>query len=284
MKAVPEVSVIMSTCGRQKAEYLKKALRSVLGQENVDLELIVCNDNAPAEHTEYLHKLAEGDERVRIIENRESRGLAHALNLCIGMAEGKYLARMDDDDVCAPSRFRTQLAWLEAHPDYAYAGCNAGLMDEEGIWGHRKLPEEPGKKDFLRYLPFIHPAVMFRREIFEEQEGYRTGTRRGEDYELFMRLFASGYRGCNIQEELFFYREDRDSYQRRELGSRLDEVRIRYGGFKKLGILLPWGWLYVPRPIAAACVPGSLVCGAKRIYHSAAARIRKRKGLAAGEI
>lgn len=282
MGDAPVVSVIMSTSGGQKAEHLKKAVQSVLEQEGIGFELVICNDNAPKEHSEYLHKLAERDMRVHLIENPESRGLAYALNLCIGMARGKYLARMDDDDVCSPSRLKVQADYLEEHSDIAYVGCNAALTDEKGVWGHRQLPEEPGKKDFLRFSPYIHPSVMFRSDVFRALEGYRTGTRRGEDYELFMRLCAAGYRGCNIQQTLFFYREDRDSYKRRSLGSRLDEMRIRYEGFRALGIMLPWGWLYMLRPLAAGCVPGPVIHGARKLCHRSSAVLEKWRSIIAG--
>lgn len=275
MGDMPVVSVIMSTCGRQKAEYLKTAVESVLGQKDVDFELIVCNDNAPEECSEYLHKLAENDRRVHIIDNPESKGLAYALNLCIDAARGKYLARMDDDDVCSADRLSRQMDYLEEHSTVAYVGCNAKLIDDKGVWGHRQLPETPEKKDFLKYLPYIHPSLMLRKNIFDRREGYRTGTRRGEDYELFMRLFADGYKGCNIQEELYSYREDRNSYKRRRMGSRLDEVKIRYDGFKALGIMLPWGWLYVLKPLAAGCVPVCLVYGVKRLFHGSMAILVK---------
>lgn len=284
MGDIPVVSVIMSTCGRQKAEYLKDAVQSVLDQEDVDLELIICNDNVPKEHSDYLHRLAGSDTRVRLADNPESRGLAYALNLCIGMARGKYLARMDDDDICRPGRLKIQSDYLEKHSGIAYVGCNAMLIDERGVWGHRQLPAEPGKKDFLRFSPYIHPSVMFRSDVFRAQEGYRTGTRRGEDYELFMRLHAAGYRGCNIQKELFSYREDRNSYKRRSPGSRLDEMKIRYEGFKALGIMLPWGWLYVLRPLAAGCVPGFLIHGARKLRHRSTAVLEKwKKALPQGD-
>lgn len=108
---------------------------------------------------------------------------------------------------------------------------------------------------------------MFRKNIFSRQEAYRVETRRGEDYELFMRLFAAGYKGYNIQMELFSYREERDSYLRREWGSRLDEIKIRYYGFVALDLMFPWGWLYMLRPLAAECVPAPLIYGIKRLYH-----------------
>lgn len=263
----PVVSVIMSTCGRQKPEYLKTAIQSVLDQRNIDFELILCNDGAGKEYSWYLHTLPDTDKRIRLVDNPESRGLAYALNLCIGMARGKYLARMDDDDVCDPERLRIQAEYLEEHSEIDYVGCNAKLMDEQGVWGYRKMPEKPDRRDFLKYSPYIHPSVMFRKAVFNGQEAYRTGSRRGEDYELFMRLFSAGYKGCNIQKALFYYREDRNSYQRRNSGSRLDEVRIRYHGFSELGIMLPLGWLYILRPLAAECVPAPVIHGAKRLYH-----------------
>ena len=197
--------------------------------------------------------------RIRLIGGGSNRGLGYSLNLCIRAAKGKYLARMDDDDICAPERLRIQAAYLERHPEIDFVGCNAGLIGREGVWGHRRMPELPKKKDFLRYSPYIHPAVMFRRSLFEGRSLYRTNTRRGEDYELFMRLTAEGCQGYNLQKELFFYREDEESYRRREWGSRLDEVKIRRDGFRRLGLLLPWGWLYVLRPLAAGCVPCTLV-------------------------
>lgn len=267
MGEMPVVSVIMSTCGKRKAEYLKAAVASVLGQKDVDFELVVCCDGPENVNFDYLRGLAEEDRRIRLIGNPESRGLAHALNLCIGIARGRYLARMDDDDVSDSDRLRIQADYLDGHPDVDYVGCNARLIDQKGVWGHRRMPEEPERKDFLRFLPYIHPAVMFRKDIFDRQEAYRTRTRRGEDYELFMRLSAAGCRGHNIQAELFSYREERDSYQRREWGSRLDEVRIRYHGFAALNLMLPWGWLYLLRPLAAGCVPAWLTYGAKRLYH-----------------
>ena len=134
-------------------------MESVLKQEGVDFELVLCSDNASGEHAAFLHKLAGSDGRVQLIDNPESRGLAHALNLCIGRARGRYLARMDDDDICAPDRLKIQSEYLEEHHGIAYVGCNAELIDENGVWGHRELPEEPGEKDFLNsalYPPLSH--------------------------------------------------------------------------------------------------------------------------------
>ena len=80
-------------------------------------------------------------------------------------------------------------------------------------------------------------------------------TWRCEDYELFMRLYAQGFCGYNMQERLFCYREDRASYERRKFRYRLDEARIRRRNFKNLGMNGPVAWLYTIRPVAAGLSP-----------------------------
>ena len=102
----------------------------------------------------------------------------------------------------------------------------------------RKLPEA---SDFLSYSPYIHPSVMFRAEVLRKIKGYPISeeTRRCEDYELFMRLHKAGYRGYNLQEPLIRYREDEHTYRKRTIQSRMQEVKIRYRGFRQLGILRP---------------------------------------------
>lgn len=265
--AIPKISVIMSTYNPGSCPYLREAVLSVLNQTYTDFEFIICDDGSGEEALALLRELASKDSRIRLIKNEGNGGLAHGLNRCIAEAAGKYLARMDDDDICLPERLQIQYEYLEKHPETDFVGCNARLIDREGDWGCRKMPEQPEKKDFLRFSPYIHPAVMLRRSVFDGREAYRTDTVRGEDYELFMRLTEQGFRGCNIQQELFCYRENQDSYKKRKLGSRLDEVKIRGRGFARLGILLPVGWLYVLRPLAAGCIPPGLLYKVRKVHH-----------------
>lgn len=265
----PAISVIMSIYNQWNREYLDQAVMSVLRQTFGDFEFIIYNDGSDRIVYEYLQKYAAMDDRILLINNPENHGLAYSLNTCINVARGKYLARMDDDDICAPERLAVQYEYMEKHPEITYTGCNAKLIDENGVWGYRTMPSDPVKQSFLRFSPFIHPTVMIRRNIFETQEAYRSSkeTWRCEDYELFMRLMKLGYRGHNIQEELFFYREDKKSYQKRRWKYRLDEMRLRYRNFRELGILCPTGWLYVLRPLAAAAVPSGIIFRLKKIYH-----------------
>ncbi len=276
-RSAPKVSVIMSIYNQWNSEYLDQAIMSILNQTFGDFEFIIYDDGSDPLICRLLEKYEQLDNRVVLIHSAENCGLAYSLNTCINVAKGKYLARMDDDDISDPERLAVQYKYMEEHPEIAYAGCNARLIDAEGVWGHRVMPEFPLKHSFLRYSPFIHPSVMIRRSIFDTQEAYRHSkdTWRCEDYELFMRLMRLGYRGANIQQELFGYREDAASYRKRKFRYRMDEMKLRYRNFKELDMLYPAGWLYVIRPLAAAVVPSGVTYMAKKLYHRQS-RIREK--------
>lgn len=269
----------MSIYNQKNMEHLEEAIMSILRQSFADFEFIIYNDGSDSETAAYLRKYEELDDRVVLIDNPVNHGLAYSLNTCIDVARGRYLARMDDDDISAGNRLQIQYDYMENHPDIAYVGCNAGLLDKHGVWGYRAMPENPDASSFLKCSPFIHPTVMIRRKIFEESDAYHASKEnwRCEDYELFMRLHKLGYKGRNIQKNLFFYREDRDSYTKRKFCYRMNELRLRYRNFKELGILYPFGWLYVLRPLVAAAVPGSFIYQVKKLYHRQDILYEKRK-------
>lgn len=260
------VTVVMGVYNQHNRVELEEAVRSILNQTIMEWELIICDDGSESEAAENLRSYENRDERIQVFRHEENQGLAATLNACIARAKGKYIARMDADDISRPERLEKQYIFLENHPEYAFVGCNADLIDEKGIWGMRKMPGKPEKKDFLPFSPFIHPSVMVRREVYLKSGGYYVSkeTWRCEDYEFFMRLYAQGYRGFNMQEKLFCYREDRGSYERRKFRYRVDEARIRRRNFKNLGIRGPVAWMYTVRPVAAGLIPIPVLMGLKR--------------------
>ena len=261
-----KISVIMGVYNQFDERQLHAAVNSILEQSESDLEFIIYNDGSVAEVTESINKLKDLDERIIILDAKENNGLAFSLNVCIDHAQGKYIARMDADDISLPDRFKEQVKFLDEHPEYHWCGTNAKLFDESGQWGERIMPETPEKEDFLKYSPYIHPSVMYRAEIFKEAGKYKVSdeTLRCEDYEIFMRFHNQGYRGYNIQEKLFAYREERVSYNKRKVKFRINEAKIRYKYFKKLGVLWPKGWLYVVRPLVGIVIPNKLLYKIKR--------------------
>ncbi len=262
----PLVSVIMGVFNQWDEKVLKESVDSILKQTYSNFEFIIWDDGSYPDAAKLVQKLDGLDERIIVAGKEENRGLAYSLNECICLAKGKYIARMDADDISKPLRIEKQVAFLETHPEYGWCGTDAELFDENGVWGLRPMPEIPNLKDYFYYSPYIHPSVMFRAELFDENLGYLASeeTLRCEDYEIFMNLTKRGQKGYNLKENLFCYRETRDSYRKRKLRFRLNEAKIRYKNYRKMGILYPIGWIYVFRPIAACLIPTKVLEFIKR--------------------
>lgn len=257
----PMVSVIMGVYNQLDLDVFEKAVESILNQTFTDFEFLIYNDGSVDEVADYIEMLKERDKRIRVIGSKTNHGLGYALNRCIDEARGKYLARMDADDISYPDRLKVEVDFLERNPEYMYCGSNCNLFDEEGVWGDGTRPEKPYAKDYLKYSPYIHPTVMYRASLFERVAGYAEEKRtlRCEDYELFMRLFHLGYQGYNIQQPLLKYRVDRKKYHSRAFKYYVYEGQIRFEGFKRMGLLWPTGWLYVFRPMISHMLPAGVI-------------------------
>ena len=253
------VSVVIGVYDPEK-EKLKKALYSIVKQTFKDWELILYDDGSKSRDAAFIRKLCEKDERFVYIRQKKNHGLAYALNVCIRQAKGKYIARMDADDICEPKRFETQYQFLETHPKYQWVGSNAELMDKDGVWGYQKMPKIPKRTDFLFNSPYLHPTVMFRRTVLKENHGYCSASKwKGlEDYELFMRLHKNGNHGYNIQESLLKYWEDYHSHQKRTYMRRIREMFLRIHGFRLLGIFHVKTLPYVVKPLLVGAIPAPL--------------------------
>lgn len=245
----PAVSIVMGTYN-PRITYLNTAVDSLINQTFVDWELILVDDGSDKNISSEIRNICKRDTRIHYFRRNKNLGLAHALNDGIQKSRGKYVARMDDDDISAPERLQDQMDFLELHQEYGWIGCEADLIDETGIWGKASRPEKPSVYSFLHSSPFIHPSVMFRRDVLTECGGYseKYFTTRCEDYELFMRLYASGYRGYNLRKNLFQYRED-SRRLRRSMKYCCFEMIIRIQGFARLGILSLWTIPYVFKPV-----------------------------------
>lgn len=257
MKNSVKISIAMGVYNPADKKRFYRAVRSVISQTFTDWELLLYDDGSEPEFAAVIAGAAKLDARIRYIRGNQNRGLAYALNECIRQAKGEFVARMDDDDWCHKERLACQAAFLDTHPKFAWVGSNAELADEQGVWGYQRMPEFPKKKDFLFNLPYIHPTVMFRKKALEEVGGYCTSTkiRQCEDYELFMRLQAQGYRGYNIQKALLQYREDYESVKKRTYARRIREMKVRQRGFQQLNLLNSRTVGYVVKPLLVGAVP-----------------------------
>ena len=223
---------------------LLSAVGSVLSQSVSDIELIICDDGSENGIGKTLDSIK--DSRVKLISFKENKGLAAALNACIDVASGKYIARQDDDDISLPGRFEKQTEYLENHSDIDFIGTNCELYSSgEGVYGERIMPKAVDKRSFLFNSPFIHGSMMFRREVFDK-ERYRTlgKNRKYEDYDLFMRLCADGFKSANLPEKLYRFHYDK-STRRVSFSMRCDEFKVRTEGFKRLGVMAEWDHPYI---------------------------------------
>lgn len=263
MNRKPLVTVLMGSYN-PRWDRLRRAVESLRRQTLEDWELVLWDDGSCPRGAMALEQAACLDSRVRLYRGRENRGLGYALNRCAQRAQGRYLARLDDDDVCHPRRLERQVSFLESHPQYGWVGSAAWRVDSHGLWGRLDVPELPAPRDFASHSPYIHPAVLFRREVLGQ--GYSQSPRylSCEDYQLFLRLHRQGWQGYNLPWPLLAYWEDRDSYRRRDTGRRLREAALRREGLAALGLPWPltaWGTL---RPLGACLVPGAVLHWGKR--------------------
>lgn len=257
----PLISVLLCVYNPEK-EQLREAVNSIICQTFPAWEMILYDDGSVQEYKEFIHEISCMDARIRYMRNEKHRFLAYGLNKAMKLARGKYLARMDGDDISHPTRFEKQLKFLEEHELFLWVGSNVSLIDEEGkTWGERKYSVFPNKNSFLKYSPYAHPTIMIRRDRLLHYGGYKTGEYpyRSEDYELFMRLHAAGEQGCNLQENLLSYREYEDSYKKRKFIFQYQEMMVRFEGFRRLKILNLKTLGYVVKPLLVWMIPNKLV-------------------------
>ncbi len=188
------------------AQYLAEAIDSILQQTFGDFELIVVNDGSTDGSAQILDSIE--DSRMILLTNDENGGLIYSLNLGISRARGRFIARMDADDISLKSRFQKQVDFLKKHPEYAVCGTWARLMDAHGrlgrTWKRVTRADEVQAALFFQ-SPLIHPSVMGRSEVFKAHP-YDSEAAHCEDYALWLELVERGYRLCNLGEVLLHYR------------------------------------------------------------------------------
>lgn len=242
------------------AETLPEAIESILAQTVTDWEWILCDDasgdNTYAVAKEYADKYPG---KFVLIQNAQNMGLNYTLNRCLGHAKGKYIARMDGDDLCSPNRFAEELRCLEENPDIAIVSSDMEFFDETGTWGRISHPEFPQNKDFLAGSPFCHAPCMVRREAYEAVGGYTVDKKllRVEDYHLWFKMYANSLKGRNIPKSLYQMRDDRNAYSRRKFRYRLNEAYVRLLVVKELKLPF-YTAFYALRPIIVGLLPRKL--------------------------
>lgn len=214
-----DFSVLMSVYKSEKAEYLVQALDSILNQTVAPSEIVIVEDGKLTD--ELYEVLSQYEQKYTIIKRipfAVNRGLGLALHDGVLACSNELIARMDTDDIALPVRFEKQLDYLGKNPQISLLGT--------GIEEFSSVPECPDSKTILpikhedivkfsiKRNPFRHMTVMFKKSVVLKSGNYRDFLW-FEDYDLWVRIIANGYKCANIPEVLVFVRADQNMFARR---------------------------------------------------------------------
>jgi glycosyltransferase involved in cell wall biosynthesis len=228
------VSVVMSVYNGQT--YLHEAIDSILNQSYTDFEFIIINDGSSDRSLSIIQSYQ--DKRIIFIDNDGNKGLIYSLNKGIEIAKGKYIARMDADDISLSNRFLEQIIFLESNENVGVLGCNYIQFNEKSLIEYKSIQSHD---EILSYMLFnssvVHPSLMIRKSILDLQPIiFDPAYKHAEDYELWSRLiFKTKF--CNLNRTLFKYRIHKSQitsfYSKEQLES-ANNIRyniLKYAGF-----------------------------------------------------
>jgi len=205
-KRRPLISVAMSVFNG--ADFLAEAVESILSQSFRDFEFVIVDDGSSDETAEILEGYQRKDRRIRVWR-QGNKGLIASLNRACALAQGKFVARMDADDIALSDRLERQVAFMQEHPDIAVVGGAIELIDSAGkSFGFEYPPQtdQEIKRALLRGdCPFSHPTVMMRAEVVASLSGYRPIVLDAEDFDLWSRI-ADGHKLANLTVPVLKYR------------------------------------------------------------------------------
>ncbi|HEX3685178.1 MAG TPA: glycosyltransferase [Bryobacteraceae bacterium] len=210
------VSVVMPVFNA--ARFLGEAVESILAQSFEEFELIAADDGSTDESAEILERYARDDRRLRVFRCAHE-GLPAILNFGCAQAEGKYIARMDADDIALPSRFERQIEFLDKHPRVAILGTQLERIREDGTsMGFTNHPLEHAQiaANMQKFCCIHHPTVMMRTETVRALGGYREAFHGAEDHDLWLRA-AEQFELANLPDVLLRYRLHTEAVSFREL-------------------------------------------------------------------
>lgn len=240
--AEPLVSIVMPNYN--EAPFLRVALDSILKQTWKNFECIIVDDGSSDGSREIIQEYAQKDPRIIFLANEKNLLICKTLNRGLGVARGKYVARMDSDDVCMPNRLETQVRFLELPENsrVGVVGSSVKVINEHGEQvGEKKFPlGDTDIRNMIWYqTPIQHSSAMIRKQAIEECGNYDNDYVYAEDLELWVKI-GQKYELRNLPETLVQYRvhgtNDIFKHQKRMIKNAL---RVRKKAVKDLGYRMP---------------------------------------------
>jgi len=203
--SVPQVSVIMAVYNGGK--YLRTAINSVLQQSFTEFEFIIVDDCSTDSTATIISSYRDG--RIKYIKNKVNLGQTPSLNIALDLSKGKYIARIDADDVYQPEKLEIQYSFMEKHPEVTVCGTSGESIDENGeIYANRSFPQKPIDIYFRMFYhsPLNHVSIIMRRSIILKIGGYDERYPICADFALWSKLIKNNYQITNIPESLTQFR------------------------------------------------------------------------------
>lgn len=266
----PKVSIIMGIYNCECT--LTQSIESILNQTYKNWELIMCDDYSKDNTFDLARIYVEKyPNKIKLIKNEKNITLGPTLNRCIKLAKGKYIARQDADDFSVKDRIQKQVEFLEENKMYDLVGCGMISFDDSGNHGIRMLNKIPNPKDLMKGTTFAHATILIKSNVINELNGYSEEmyTKQVEDYHLWFRFFEKEYMGYNLQEALYYVREDRDAYKRKNIKRRINEIKVMLEGVKILKLSIN-NYIMILKPIFAMIIPKNILMK----YHKNKFKIR----------
>lgn len=201
-----KISVLMPVLNEE--DYLENSIESILSQTFTYFEFLILDDGSSDYSEQKIFKYK--DKRIKYFKSKEKKGLEYQLNKGISLAEGKFIARMDADDISHKERLSKQVRFLNEHSEVDIVGTNILLIDEiNEIYDSVRYPEFDKEIKFQMpiFNAIVHPSILARKELFEDISYYSNSYPYAEDLEIFLRMARKGVKMHNIQEYLYFYRK-----------------------------------------------------------------------------
>ena len=227
MTLKPKLSVITPVYNREK--YLPECIDSILNQTFKDFEFILIDDHSTDGSLKIIKEYESKDNRVKFLSNKLNLGATKSFNNGLNISVGKYIARMDSDDISMPERFQKQIDLFENWTELEVLGTGAILINGDGVEiGRKKFPSDYKKikKILMSGVPVFDPSVIIRSETLKQIGGFDNRLAPADDYHLWLSLFKNKKIISNLNDYLIKYRIHDSNLSKLQLSEQLKKTYI----------------------------------------------------------
>jgi glycosyltransferase involved in cell wall biosynthesis len=255
---LPAITVLMPVYNGDK--YLNEAIDSILNQTFSDFEFLIIDDCSTDQS---IHQVKSyNDPRIKFIINKKNMGQSKTLNVGLNLAKGKYIARMDQDDISMPERLKKQFEFMENNSNVDVCGSWLQLMGKYNGILELETKSEKIKINLLTNENLAHPTVMIRKRTLVKYDlNYNPAYSVAQDYDLWVRMFEY-CSFANLPEPLLKYRmHDNQNSNILEKDNQIETNRILTKLLKNVGILLDNSDLIIHKKVFTGYSIDSLFIG-----------------------